>query len=83
MKKLRQAIETVEGGKLYNNEIFFVESCVYMMTLYDLVCSGHRVWQVYDCFYSTGNEDDETFKEMILQGVKLNFNEFYNVWWKK
>ena len=25
----------------------------------------------------------ETFKEMILQGVKLNFNEFYNVWWKK
>lgn len=83
MKKLRQAIEAVEGGKLYNNEIFFVESCVYMMTLYDLVCSGHRVWQVYDCFYSTGNEDDETFKEMILQGVKLNFNEFYNVWWKK
>ena len=83
MKKLRQAIEAVEGGKLYNNEIFFVESCVYMMTLYDLVCSGHRVWQVYDCFYSTGNEDDETFKEMILQGVKLNFNEFYNVWWKR
>lgn len=80
---LRQAIEIVEGGKLYNNEIFFVESCVYMMTLYDLVCSGHRVWQVYDCFYSTGNEDDETFKEMILQGVKLNFNEFYNVWWKR
>ncbi len=83
MKKLHQAIETVEGGKLYNNEIFFVESCVYMMTLYDLVCSGHRVWQVYDCFYSTGNEDEETFKEMILQGVKLNFNEFYNVWWNK
>lgn len=83
MKKLRQAIEIVEGGKLYNNEIFFVESCVYMMTLYDLVCSGHRVWQVYDCFYSTGNEDDETFKEMILQGIKLNFNEFYNVWWKR
>ena len=81
MKKLRQAIEIVEGGKLYNNEIFFVESCVYMMTLYDLVCSGHKVWQVYDCFYSTGNEDEETFKEMILQGVKLNFNEFYNVWW--
>ena len=80
---IRQAIEIVEGGKLYNNEIFFVESCVYMMTLYDLVCSGHRVWQVYDCFYSTGNEDDETFKEMILQGIKLNFNEFYNVWWKR
>lgn len=80
---LRQAIEIVEGGKLYNNEIFFVESCVYMMTLYDLVCSGRRVWQVYDCFYSTGNEDDETFNEMILQGVKLNFNEFYNVWWKR
>ena len=65
------------------NEIFYVESCVYLMTLYDLVTSGHRVWQVYDCFYAAGEEDQELFDFMISSGVKRNFEDFLSVWWKE
>lgn len=80
MAEFRTAIVQAEGGKLYGSDIFYVESCVYLMTLYDLLASGHRVWQVYDCFYSTGAEDLETFEDMISNGVRLNFEEFLRVY---
>ena len=83
MKAFREAIIKAEGGKLYGSDIFYVESCVYLMTLYDLVTSGHRVWQVYDCFYATGAEDQELFDFMISSGVKRNFEDFLSVWWKE
>ena len=53
------------------------------MTLYDLLTSGHKVWQVYDCFYSTGTEDQDTFDYLISSGVKLNFEAFLRDYWKK
>lgn len=80
MTEFREAIIKAEGGKLYGSDIFYVESCVYLMTLYDLLSSGHRVWQVYDCFYSTGEESQELFEDMISNGVKLNFEEFLRVY---
>ena len=61
---------------------FYVESCVYLMTLYDLLSSRHKVWQVYDCFYATGEEDQETFEFMISYGVKMNFLYFMDAYWK-
>lgn len=82
MEEFRNAIVQAEGGKLYGSDIFYIESCVYLMTLYDLVTSGHRVWQVYDCFYSTGEEDQELFEFMISYGVKSNFEDFLNMYWK-
>ena len=92
MSELRNAIIKAEGGKLYGSDIFYVESCVYLMTLYDLLSAGHKVWQVYDCFYSSGSDsqewgqgaDSETlFKEMISKGVKLNFEYFLKTYWDK
>lgn len=95
MTEFRNAIISAEGGKLYGNDIFYVESCVYLMTLYDLLSAGHKVWQVYDCFYSTGSRDwkeeegqDELegkviFEEMISKGVKLNFEYFLKIYWDK
>ena len=95
MSEFRNAIISAEGGKLYGSDIFYVESCVYLMTLYDLLSAGHKVWQVYDCFYSTGARDrkkeegqDELegkliFKEMISNGVKLNFEYFLKKYWNK
>ena len=80
--KFRQAIVEAEGGKLYGSDIFYIESCVYLMTLYDLVTSGHKVWQVYDCFYSNGTEDEELFEEMVSNSVRLNFEEFVKRYWK-
>ena len=92
MSEFRNAIISAEGGKLYGSDIFYVESCVYLMTLYDLLSSGHKVWQVYDCFYSTGSDNEEwghgsdsenLFKEMISKGVKLNFEYFLKTYWDK
>ena len=82
MEEFRKAIIQAEGGKLYGSDIFYVESCVYLMTLYDLLSSGHKVWQVYDCFYATGEEDQETFEFMISYGVKMNFLYFMDAYWK-
>lgn len=81
MATLRNAMIQAEGGRLYGSDIFYVESCVYLMTLYDLVMSGHRVWQVYDCFYSTGDEDQKLFEYMISEGVRRNFEEFIETCW--
>ena len=83
MSEFRSAIIKAEGGKLYGSDIFYVESCVYLMTLYDLLSSGHKVWQVYDCFYSNGAEDKNLFEYMISKGVKLNFEYFIKTYWKK
>ncbi len=80
MSKFRNAIIKAEGGKLYGSDIYYVESCVYLMTLYDLLCSGHRVWQVYDCFYSTGREDEDLFEYMVSYGVGINFKYFLNTY---
>lgn len=90
MSKFRNAIISAEGGKLYGSDIFYVESCVYLMTLYDLLSAGHKVWQVYDCFYSSGSDSQEwgqgadsekLFTEMISKGVKLNFEYFLKTYW--
>ena len=83
MAAFRSAIIEAEGVKLYGSEIFYVESCVYLMTLYDLLSSGHFVWLLYDCFYSTGAEDEKLFEEMVSNGVKLNFEEFLRMYWVK
>lgn len=88
MKKLREAIIKAEGGKFYGVEIFFIESCIYLMTLYDLLCSGIDTWLVYDAFYSKSFEDQEMFKEMVKNSVKSNFEDFlkfykYKDWFKK
>lgn len=90
MSEFRNAIIKAEGGKLYGSDIFYVESCVYLMTLYDLLSAGHKVWQVYDCFYSSGSDSQEwgqgadsekLFTEMISKGVKLNFEYFLKTYW--
>ena len=90
MSEFRNAIISAEGGKLYGSDIFYIESCVYLMTLYDLLSAGHKVWQVYDCFYSSGSDSQEwgqgadsekLFAEMISKGVKLNFEYFLKTYW--
>lgn len=76
MGKLREAVIKAEGGRLYGVEIFFIESCVYLMTLYDLLCSGIDTWLVYDAFYSKSFEDQDKFEKMIINSVKSNFEDF-------
>lgn len=83
MADLRHALMKAEGGKVYGSEIFYVESCVYLMTLYDLLSCGCFVWQVYDGFYAYSPNEDvkEVFAEMVSAGVKINFEDFIRTWW--
>lgn len=74
--RLRQATLKAIGGRTYGSDIFYIESCVYLMTVYDLLTSGHMVWLVYDAFYSNGEEDQETFESMLRHGIKMNFRWF-------
>ena len=46
------------------------------MTVYDLLSSGHFVWLLYDGFYASGDIDEETFKEMIQNSVRINFGYY-------
>lgn len=79
MGRLRSAASKVLGGKTFGSDIFYVESCVYLMTVYDLLTSRHMVWLVYDAFYSNGSEDQETFEFMLRNGIKLNFEHFMEI----
>ena len=76
MGRLKAATRKVLGGKLLGSEIFYVESCIYLMTVYDLLTSRHMVWLVYDAFYSNGSEDQETFEFMLRKGIEMNFRHF-------
>ena len=76
MKRLREATIRAEGGKLYGVEIFFIESCIYVMTLYDLLAAGIDTWLVYDAFYCSDFEDSEMFNIMVNNSVKSNFEDF-------
>ena len=84
MEDLRNAIVKAEGGRLYGNEVFYVESCVYLMTLYDLLSQGFRVWLVYDCFYASApdTETEEFFEERVLHDVRQNFESFLKMYWR-
>lgn len=37
-----------------------IESCVYLMTLYDLLSCGCSVWQIYDGFYGRNKTTEDT-----------------------
>ena len=67
---------TFRGSVPLGSEIFYIESCVYLMAAYDLLTSGHMVWVVYDAFYSNGEEDQDTFENMLRYGIKMNFKWF-------
>jgi hypothetical protein len=76
MKKLRRAMERVLGEKRYDNFIFYVESCIYIDTLYTLLKQGYKVWLVYDCFYGAGVGTDEEFKKLVQEAVWVSFVRF-------
>lgn len=78
MKLLRKAVIDAEGGKLYDNEIFYYESVIYGRVLKHLLDEGFFVWLCYDAFYSTAKEgwDQEQFEKYVEDLVEKYANEF-------
>lgn len=78
MNLLRQAVVDAEGGKLYDNEIFYYESVVYGRVLKQLLDEGFFVWMCYDAFYSTAKEgwDQTRFDKYVELLVEFHANKF-------
>lgn len=73
MKSYKKAIiETI--GDLYDSEIFFHESCIYMDVLYELLERGYNVWQVYD-EWNTDKEVTDIY-EIIENKAVSYLNEY-------
>lgn len=87
MFALRNAIVTAEGGITYGSQIFYAESCIYLMTLYDLLWAGIKTWIVYDAFYCMDFAESEMFEKMVSDQLKFNFEDWLSKenisWWKK
>lgn len=56
MRLLRLSIIYVEGCVLYDSEIFYHESCIYLDVLEELLGMGYFVWLCYDAFYAGAKE---------------------------
>lgn len=69
MKLYQDAIIAAEGGKLYGNEIFFHESCIYMDVLYELLQDGYKVWQCYDAWYASKEGITQEYFEKYMANL--------------
>ncbi len=75
MRVYQNAIIAAEGGKLYGNEIFFHESCIYMDVLNTLLQDGYKVWQCYDAWYAKKKGiKQEYFEEYVRNLVEEKAN---------
>lgn len=77
MRLYKRAVVNAEGGHLYDNEIFFHESCIYMDVLNELLQNGYFVWQCYDAFYAKKKRvTQEYFNEYVTNLVKEKANQY-------
>lgn len=73
----REAIEKSCGPKIYGGEIYYIEACVYLSVIKELLDSGHFVWFLYDGLYATGPMIGELFEDLVNRIIEVRFNEFY------
>lgn len=75
MKSYKRTVEETIGG-LYDSEIFFHESCIYMDVLFELLKRNINVWQVYDEWNT--NRKVEDIYDIINNKVMLYYNNYIN-----
>lgn len=77
MRRYQGSVIKAEGGKLFGSEVFYVESCVYMDVLKELLDEGYKVWQCYDAFYaSKEGVSQEHFEKYVTEVVKEKANTY-------
>lgn len=74
---LDKAVKKVVGPVMLGSEIYYVEACVYLRVLKELLDLGHLVWLVYDGFYSSGVMMEELFDGLVQGIIENKFNEFF------
>ena len=81
IETLKLAMTKVEGGKTFGSEIFYVESWVYLMVLYNILTKQDQlIWLVYDCFYGKGYSSERLFDYLISALIRNYFDIFYKEW---
>lgn len=81
MKLYKEAIEVAEGEDLYDSEVFFHESCIYMEVLKELLDNGYKVWQQYDAWYAKKQGvTQEQFEEYAKEVVADKANQYIKNW---
>lgn len=73
MKSYKRTIEETIGG-LYDSEIFFHESCIYLDVLFELLKRNVEVWQVYDEWNT--NEEIEDMYTIINNKAISYYNNY-------
>ena len=74
---LDSSIKNTIGPKIYGTEIYYIEGCVYLSVIKDILDSGHFAWFLYDGLYATGANINEVFESLVGRLIKVRFNEFY------
>lgn len=81
IEKLKKAMIKVEGGMTFGSEIFYIESWIYLMVLYNILTEEKQlVWLVYDCFYGKGYASKRLFDSGISVLIRNYFDMFYKEW---
>lgn len=74
---LREAVVAAEGGCLFDSEVFYHESCIYMDVLEELLENGFIVWQCYDAWYAAKEGvAQEEFEAYVTRVVAEKANEY-------
>ena len=77
MSLYRKAVICSEGGKVYDNEIFYHESCIYLDVLKKLLDDGYFTWLVYDAFYSRKiGETQDNYEKYVKELVETKANNY-------
>lgn len=77
MSRYQKAIIEAEGRKLYGNEIFFHESCIYLDVLKELLDNGFFCWECYDAFYARKEGiTQEAFERYVEALVEKKANAY-------
>ncbi|MEE1085007.1 MAG: hypothetical protein UH850_14870 [Paludibacteraceae bacterium] len=75
MRVYQEAVIKAEGGRLLGSEAFYVESCIYMDVLKQLLNDGYMVWQCYDAFYASKEGiTQEYFEKHVTKVVEEKAN---------
>lgn len=71
MEQTRSMLESIIG-EFCGSKIFYYESCIYMLLLFELCEAGYDIVQIYDGFYC----NDRSFIEFINSNIECIANKF-------
>ena len=77
LKLLDNGIRKACGPIIYGSEIYYIEGCVYLSVIKDILDSGHFAWFLYDGIYASGPNINEMFRSLVKRMIKVRFDQFY------